>query len=109
MINIYLIFKIKIRIMIFSFRVKKLKSTMHDIDEYMFIFIYIFKNKQNDIKKLYRILRKIYFVENLKAHILINNIIIDFEKIVINIIKNNIYNNNYEVIVIIINRQREFY
>ena len=90
--------------MIFSFRVKNLKSTMHDIDEYIFIFIYIFDNKQNGVKILYRILRKIHFFENLKIYILINNNVIDFKKIVVNIIKNKIYIKNCGIIIIIINR-----
>ena len=57
---------------------------MHDIDEYVLILMYISIVK-NDIKILCRIYKKIHFVNNLKAHMLLNNDIIDFEKIVLNV------------------------
>ena len=58
---------------------------MHDIDKYVLISIYIFVIKDN-IKILYRIYKKIHFIDNLKAYILLNNDIINFKKIVLNMI-----------------------
>ena len=53
---------------------------MHDINEYIFII------KETEINILYRIQREIYFVDNLKVYILLNNDIISFEKIIFNIV-----------------------
>ena len=64
--------------------IKNLKSTMHDINKYILISIYIFIVK-NDIKILCRIYKEIHFINNLKAYILLNNNIISFEKIVLNV------------------------
>ena len=76
----------KIRKMASSLRVKGLRLTMYDINEYILILIYIFAVKKDDIKVLYRIHKEIHFVDNLKIHILLNNNIIDFEKIVLNVV-----------------------
>ena len=64
--------------------IKNLKSTIYNINEYILIFIYILIIK-NDIIIFYRIIKKIYFVNNLKIYILINNDIIKPEKIILNI------------------------
>ena len=98
-----LLFFIKIRKITLFFRIKSIKSTMHDIDKYVLISIYIFIVK-NNIKVLYRIYKKNYFIDNLKTHILLNNNIINFKKIVLNIVQNKAYINNYKIIIIIINR-----
>ena len=66
------------------FRVKDLKSTMHNIDKYVLISIYIFIVK-DDIKILYHIYKKIHFINNLKVYMLLNNDIINLKKIVLNV------------------------
>ena len=76
--------KIKIRRIISPLRIKNLKLTIYNINEYILIFIYILIIK-NDIIIFYRITKEIYFVNNLKVYILINNNIIEPEKIVLNI------------------------
>ena len=48
---------------------------MHNINEYILMFIYILVIK-NEVTIFYRIIRKFNFVDNLKAYILINNNII---------------------------------
>ena len=58
---------------------------MHNIDEYVLISMYISIVK-DDIKVLYRIYKEIHFINNLKAHMLLNNDIINFEKIVLNVL-----------------------
>lgn len=88
--------------MTLSFRVKNLKSTIYDINKYVLILIYIFINK-NDIEILYRIYKKIYLINNLKTHILFNNDVIDFKKIILNVKQNKIYIENYDIIIIITN------
>ena len=45
----------------------------------MLILIYLFIIKSDDIKILYRIIREIYLINDLKAYILIENNIIEFE------------------------------
>ena len=47
--------------------------------------IYISTSKKDDIKIFYRIFREIYLVSNLKTYLLIDNNIIDLEKIMLNI------------------------
>ena len=68
------------------FRIKDLGSTMHDTDEYILISIYIFIVKKDDIKVFCRIYKEIHFVDNLKVYMLLNNNIIGFKKIVLNIV-----------------------
>ena len=58
---------------------------MHNINKYILISIYIFIIK-NNIKILYRIYKKIYFINNFKVHILLNNKIINFKKIMLNVV-----------------------
>ena len=89
--------------MTLSLYIKGLKSIMHDINEYVLISIYISVVKKDDIKILYRIHKKIHFVDNLKAYMLLNNDIINPKKIVLNVVRNKVYINNCEVIVIITN------
>ena len=76
----------KIRKIISFFYVKNLKLIIYNIDEYVLISTYIFIVK-NNIKILYRIYKKIHFIDNLKAYILLNNNIINFKKIVLNILR----------------------
>ena len=47
--------------------------------------MYISISKKDDIKILYRIFREIYLISNLKAHLLIDNNIIDLKKIILDI------------------------
>ena len=74
----------KIRRIASPLRVKGLDLATHDINEYILILIYISTSK-DDIKILYRIFREIYLVNNLKAYLLIDNNVIDLEKIMLNI------------------------
>ena len=75
-----------IRKIILSLRVKNLNLATHNTNEYILISIYISTIKKDDIKILYRIFREIYLISNLKIHLLINNNIIDLEKIMLNIV-----------------------
>ena len=68
------------------FRVKDLKSTMHDMNEYILISIYIFIIRKDDIKILYRIYKEIHFINNLKVYMLLNNDIISPKKIILNVV-----------------------
>ena len=58
----------------------------------------ISKVKKNNIKILYRILRKIHLINNLKIYILIENNIIELKEIVLNINKNKTFINSYDII-----------
>ena len=71
--------------MISFFHVKDLRSTMHDTNEYVLISIYILIIK-NNIKVLYRIYKEFHFIDNLKAYMLLNNNIINLEKIMLNVV-----------------------
>ena len=59
----------------------------------------ISKVKKNNIKILYRILRKIYLINNLKIYILIENNIVELKEIVLNINKNKTFIDSYDIIV----------
>ena len=76
----------KIRRIILLFRIKGLESAIYDIIKYVLILIYISIVKKDDIKILYRIYKELYFINNLKAYILLSNNVIDSKKIVFDII-----------------------
>ena len=86
-----------------SLHIKGLESIMHDTNEYILISIYISTIKKDDIKILYRIYKKIHLINNLKAHMLLNNNIINPKKIVLNVAQNETYINNCGIIIIITN------
>lgn len=54
--------------------------------------------KENNIRILYRILREIHLINNLKARILIENNIIELKEIVLNISKSKIFIDSYDII-----------
>ena len=76
----------KIRRIASLLRVKGLNSTIHDINEYILMLIYISSSKKDDIKILCRIFREFYLISNSKTHLFIDNNIIDLEKIMLNIV-----------------------
>ena len=90
-------------------RVKGLDSAMHDTNEYVLMLIYISASREDGIKVLCRIFREIHLVSDLKTHLLIDNNIIDSEKIILDIAQGKIYINNCDAIATIISRQRESY
>ena len=76
----------KIRRITLSLYIKSLNLAIYNINEYILILIFISTIRKDDIKVLYRIFREIHLVNNLKAHLLINNNVIDSKKIVLNIV-----------------------
>ena len=76
---------IKIRKITSSLYIKDFELTMHDINKYVLILIYIFVIK-NNVKILNRIYKNIYFVDNLKIYILLNNNVINLKKIILNVV-----------------------
>ena len=48
---------------------------------------------------LYRILREIYLINNLKIYILIENNIIELKEIILNINKSKAFINSYDIII----------
>ena len=63
------------------------------------ILILISKVKKNNIRVLYRILKEIYLISNLKTYILIKNNIIKLKDIVLNINKSKTFIDSYDIIV----------
>ena len=76
----------KIRRITLSLRIKSLNLAIYDINEYVLILIFILAIRKDDIKVLYRIFREIYLVSNLKAHLLIDNNVIDSKKVMLDIV-----------------------
>ena len=82
-----------------TLRVKKLDIAIYNIDEYILILIYISNIKKDDIKILYRILKKVYLINNLKVYILIKNDIVELKEIVLNINKSKAFIDSYDIII----------
>ena len=71
--------KVDIRIISKALRVKGLGTAMYNTNKYILILIYIPTTKEDGTLVLYRIIREIYLVSNLKVYILIGNNIIRLE------------------------------
>ena len=65
----------------------------------MLISIFISEVKKNNIRILYRILRKIYLINNFKTYMLIENNIIELKEIVLNINKSKAFIDSYDIII----------
>lgn len=74
-----------IRIMILSIIVRNLNDIKHRIDEYIIAFMYFSKIK-NEKSIFAKIAREIHLIDNLKTNMLIENDLINLEKIVIDVI-----------------------
>ena len=94
---------VNIRRMTSLLYIKDLELIIHNIDKYVLILIYI-PIVRDDIKVFYRIYKEIHLINNLKAHMLLNNDIINSKKIILNVSQNKTYIGNCGVIIIIINR-----
>lgn len=88
-------------------RVKDLNSTIYNIDQYIVISIFISKVKKNNIRVLYRIIREIHLINNLKTYILIENNIIELKEIMLNISKSKTFISSCDIIADISYRQRD--
>ena len=93
---------VKIRKILSYLRVKELNSTIHNIDKYILILIYLSGLKKNDNKALACIIKKIHLISNLKTNLLIKNNIIEPEKIMLNVSRNEARINSYNIIIKII-------
>ena len=92
---------ISIRIMIFFIIVRNSNVNKHSTNKYVIIFMYfsnIDKN-ENSVKTL--IIREIHLIENLKANVLIDNDVLNFEKFDIFISTSSAYIENCNVIIFI--------
>ena len=94
------IFDILIRIIILSFQIRDLNINRHENEKYVIFDIYIF-NTKNDKKIILLFKRKMYFVNNLKTNIFLNNNIINFKNFTIDIIKRQIIIVNIDIIVVL--------
>ena len=99
-----LLSKVKIRRISKTLRIKRLDIAIYNTNEYILILIYIPDIKEDDIKVLYRIIREIHLISNLKAYILINNNIIELKQIAIDVNKSETIINSYNVIISILYR-----
>lgn len=66
-------------------KIKNINSITHESVEFICIFVYFLNKVKNDTTVLIVITKEIYFVENLKIKMLIENDSFDSEKFVINI------------------------
>ena len=98
----------KIRKIILPLRIKGLGLTIYNINKYILIPIYI-PTIKDGVNILYRILKEIFLVDNLKVYILLGNNIIGPKRIVLDISKSKVYISSYSTTTNIINRQRRPY
>ena len=90
--------------MVSPLRIKGLESAIYDTNEYVLILIYISGIKQDGIKVLYRILREIHLIDNLKAYMLLGNNVIDSKRIVLDVAENKVYVRSCGITAIITSR-----
>ena len=92
-----------------SFRVKGLGVTIYETNQYVLILMYVSDVKEDDIKILYRIIKEIHLIDDLKTHIFIKNDIVEPKQIVLDVNKSKVFINNCDVIINISYRQRDNY
>ena len=66
--------------------------------------MYISASREDDIEVLCRIFREIHLVSDLKTHLLIDNNVIDLERIVLDIAQGKVYIDSCDVITIMTSR-----
>ena len=88
----------EIRIMITSLKIRELNTQQHENFEYAICDIHI-KNMKNDKSITFVLRREIHLIDNFKINMLIDNDVIDVEKIIINSIKRKTFIINIDVIV----------
>ena len=71
--------------------------------------MYISTSREDDIEVLCRIFREIHLVSDLKAHLLIDNNVIDSERIMLDIAQGKAYIDSCDATAIVISRQRDSY
>ena len=90
---------VSVKTMIISITVRELNTMKHFIDKYVIISMYFLeKDKHDEIVKT-KIIRKIHFVNNLKANMLIENDVLKSEKFDIFTFTSTVYIESCEIII----------
>ena len=89
---------VSIKIMITFILIRELDVDKHMTVEYAILSMYFFDQK-NDVTIKTKITREIHLIDNLKTNMLLNNDVIESEKIDVNISNKSIYIDSCEVIV----------
>ena len=90
---------VSVRTMIISITVRKLSTMKHSIDKYVIVSMYFSeKDKHDEIVRI-KITRKIHFVNNLKANMLIRNDVLRSEKFDIFTSTSTVYIESCEIII----------
>ena len=97
---------ISIRTMITSITVRELNTTKHSIDKYVIVFMYFSEKDNHDELVRAKITRKIHFVNNLKANMLIENDVLRSEKFDIFTFTSTVYIESCEIIISIFIKNR---
>ena len=93
--------------MLSSFKIREIKSSQHEISKYIIIFSYFPKVDEGENKVFIYIRREIHIVDDLRIKMLIENNFIEFEEIIINVIKKTTYINKCKTFITITSYQRE--
>ena len=81
-----------------SFRVKGLGVVMYETNQYVLISMYV-SGIKDGIKVLCRIVREIHLIDDFKAHMFIENDIVELKQIVLHVNKSKTFIDNYDVII----------
>ncbi len=90
--------KIHIHLMTTFLIVRDIKANVHEIQKHVNFSIYL--SSKDDFIKLIEIHREMHLIENLKANMLIDNDILEFEDIIIDVQKKNVIIQSCENLII---------
>ena len=97
---------ISIKTMIISITVRELNTTKHFIDKYVIVLMYFSEKNNHDKLVRAKITRKVHFVNNLKANMLIENDVLKSKKFDIFTFTSTVYIESCKVIISIFIKNR---
>lgn len=92
-------FNASIRKMTSSIFVCDLEIAKHMLNKYVIVSLYFLSKNKNENVVITKIIRKVYFVDNFKANMLIKNNLLDLERITIDVAWKFAYIKSYDIIM----------
>ena len=93
--------------MTLSLKIRGVDAIKHETIEYIIANLYFSKTNFQKNKILVYLRRKIYIVNDFRIKLLINNNIINFENIIVNVIKKNVFIKSYKIKIEIFARSHD--
>ena len=91
-----------------SLSVRSVENNRHQTNEFIIIEIYL-SDQKDRVNVIVSVRRKLHVIDDLRANMLIDNDIIDFERITLDIVDKTVHIANCEVDISVQSRQRERY